>query len=91
LQDKVAIVTGAGSIGPGWGNGKASAVLFAREGAKAFAVDLRRTAAEETKRIIDREGCLSTVHQADVTKSGKVKAFVGAAGVPKPTTLIRGF
>ncbi|RPJ43856.1 MAG: 3-oxoacyl-ACP reductase, partial [Deltaproteobacteria bacterium] len=32
LQDKVAIVTGAGSIGPGWGNGKAAAVLFAREG-----------------------------------------------------------
>ena len=33
LKDKVAIVTGAGSIGPGWGNGKAAAVLFAREGA----------------------------------------------------------
>ena len=34
LQDKVAIVTGCGSVGPGWGNGKAMAVLFAREGAK---------------------------------------------------------
>jgi NAD(P)-dependent dehydrogenase (short-subunit alcohol dehydrogenase family) len=76
LQDKVAIVTGAGSIGPGWGNGKATAVLFAREGAKVFAVDLNRAAAEETKGLIDQEGGLCTVHQADVTKSAEVKAFV---------------
>lgn len=34
LQSKVALIVGAGSIGPGWGNGKAAAVLFAREGAK---------------------------------------------------------
>ena len=39
LQDKVAIVTGAGSVGPGWGNGRATAVRFAEEGAKIFAVD----------------------------------------------------
>jgi NAD(P)-dependent dehydrogenase (short-subunit alcohol dehydrogenase family) len=32
LKDKVALVTGAGSSGPGWGNGKATAVLLAREG-----------------------------------------------------------
>ncbi len=36
----MAIVTGAGSVGPGWGNGKATAVLFAREGAKVLAVDI---------------------------------------------------
>ncbi|RPJ42919.1 MAG: glucose 1-dehydrogenase [Deltaproteobacteria bacterium] len=77
LQDKVAIVTGAGSIGPGWGNGKAAAVLFAREGARVFAVDLNRAAAEETKSLIDQEGGLCTFHQADVTKSAEVKAFVG--------------
>jgi hypothetical protein len=41
LRDRVAIVTGAGSSGPGWGNGKATAVTFAREGAKIFAVDIR--------------------------------------------------
>ncbi len=40
LKDKVAMVTGAGSIGEGWGNGKATAVLFARQGAKVVAVDL---------------------------------------------------
>lgn len=33
LKDKVVLVTGAGSIGPGWGNGKTAAVIFAREGA----------------------------------------------------------
>ena len=49
LKDKVAIVTGAGSIAPGWGNGKATAVLFAREGARVFAVDINQAAVEETK------------------------------------------
>ena len=38
-EGKVAIVTGAGCVGPGWGNGRAIAVLFAQEGAKVFAVD----------------------------------------------------
>ena len=52
LKDKVAIVTGAGSVGPGWGNGKATAVLFAREGAYVFAADINLAAAEETKTII---------------------------------------
>ena len=40
LKDKIAIVTGAGASGPGWGNGKAAAVLFAREGAKVLAADI---------------------------------------------------
>src|SRR3984893_7593169 len=52
LNDKVALVSGAGSSGPGWGNGKATAVLFAREGAKVHAADLKIDAAVETKRII---------------------------------------
>jgi NAD(P)-dependent dehydrogenase (short-subunit alcohol dehydrogenase family) len=40
LKEKVALVSGAGSSGPGWDNGKATAVLFAREGAKIFAADI---------------------------------------------------
>jgi NAD(P)-dependent dehydrogenase (short-subunit alcohol dehydrogenase family) len=56
LNGKIAMVTAAGSSGPGWGNGKATAVLFAREGAKVFAVDLRPEAAEETRSIITDEG-----------------------------------
>ena len=39
LQDKVALVFGAGSSGPGWGNGKAAAVAYSREGAVVVAVD----------------------------------------------------
>jgi NAD(P)-dependent dehydrogenase (short-subunit alcohol dehydrogenase family) len=76
LKDKVAIITGAGSVGPGWGNGKATAVLFAREKAKVFAVDINLPAAEETKAIIDKEGGECVVHQADVSKSEDVKALV---------------
>ena len=48
LKGKVAMVVGAGSIGPGWGNGKATAVTFAREGAQVFCVDRNGAAAEET-------------------------------------------
>ena len=46
LKDKVALIVGAGSSGPGWGNGKCTAVTFAREGAKVMCVDLKRAAAE---------------------------------------------
>ncbi len=76
LEGKVAIVSGAGSVGPGWGNGKAVATLFAREGAKIFAVDLSIEAAGETKRVIDGEGGDCTVHEADVSRNDEVKAMV---------------
>jgi NAD(P)-dependent dehydrogenase (short-subunit alcohol dehydrogenase family) len=76
LEDKVAIVTGAGSAGPGWGNGKATAVLYAREGARVFAVDLNPEAAEETCGIIGEEGGDCTVHSADVSSAGEVEALV---------------
>ena len=56
LKDKVAIVTGAGSRGPGLGNGKATAVLFAREGAKVLCVDAEMARAQETTRMISDEG-----------------------------------
>ena len=56
LKDKVAIVTGAGSRGPGLGNGKATAILFAREGAKVLCVDSEQARAEATLREIRKEG-----------------------------------
>jgi NAD(P)-dependent dehydrogenase (short-subunit alcohol dehydrogenase family) len=77
LKEQVVIVTGAGSSGPGWGNGKAAAILFAREGAKVFAVDVRLEAVQETKQIIDREGGECTSFAADVSKSADVQALVG--------------
>ena len=48
LAQKVAIITGAGCVGPGWGNGRATAVRFAQEGAKVFAVDIHLDAMAET-------------------------------------------
>lgn len=76
LKNMVAIVTGAGSVGPGWGNGKATSVLFAREGAKIYGVDINLKAAEETKAIIDQEGGVCTVQRMDVSKSDEVKSVV---------------
>jgi NAD(P)-dependent dehydrogenase (short-subunit alcohol dehydrogenase family) len=76
LHGKVALVTGAGSIGPGWGNGKAAAVLFAREGAKVLAADLNPKAAEETRAIITSEGGVATAFTCDVSRSDQVEAMV---------------
>lgn len=76
LKGKVAIVTGAGSIGPGWGNGKATAVLFAREGAKIYAVDINANAVEETRSIIAKEGGKCTSQTVDVTNSEQVTDMV---------------
>ncbi|WP_119167960.1 SDR family NAD(P)-dependent oxidoreductase [Algihabitans albus] len=79
LQDKVAIVVGAGSSGPGWGNGKATAALFAREGAKVLCVDRNGAAAEETAGIIAGEGGKATAFAADATDGAQVRAMVEAA------------
>jgi NAD(P)-dependent dehydrogenase (short-subunit alcohol dehydrogenase family) len=78
LERRVALITGAGSIGPGWGNGKATAVLFAREGAKVFAVDLDLEAANETRSLIEGEGGECVTHAADVSKADSVAAMVAA-------------
>jgi NAD(P)-dependent dehydrogenase (short-subunit alcohol dehydrogenase family) len=76
LQGKVAIVTGAGSSGPGWGNGKATAVLFAREGAKVLATDISPAALDETRAIIDGEGGVCATIRADVSAARDVETMV---------------
>jgi len=73
LKNKIAIVTGAGSIGPGIGNGKATAILFAREGARVMAVDLHLEAAKETKKLINDEGGECEAFEADVSKASDCK------------------
>jgi NAD(P)-dependent dehydrogenase (short-subunit alcohol dehydrogenase family) len=78
LKGKTAVVVGAGSIGPGWGNGKATAVTFAREGAQVFCVDRNGAAAEETAGIIASEGGKATAFTADAAKAGDVEAMVAA-------------
>jgi NAD(P)-dependent dehydrogenase (short-subunit alcohol dehydrogenase family) len=59
LEGKVAIITGAGSVGPGWGNGRATAVRFAEEGAKIFAVDRDAERLRETVDAVKRAGARS--------------------------------
>jgi NAD(P)-dependent dehydrogenase (short-subunit alcohol dehydrogenase family) len=76
LEDKIALVFGAGSVGPGWGNGKATAALFAREGAKVVGVDVNPTAAEETRAIIAEAGGTCHAEVADVTKSDQIRTVV---------------
>jgi NAD(P)-dependent dehydrogenase (short-subunit alcohol dehydrogenase family) len=78
LEGKVALVTGAGSSGPGWGNGKAAAVLYAREGARVMCIDIRREAAEETAAIIVSEGGTAIARAADVSSAADVAAMVEA-------------
>ncbi|MBV9358231.1 MAG: SDR family NAD(P)-dependent oxidoreductase [Chloroflexi bacterium] len=79
LDGKVAIVTGAGSSGAGLGNGKATAILFAREGAKVVCVDQQDERAEETRATIADEHGTASVFVADVTKSSGCTAAVRAA------------
>ena len=78
LKGKTAMVVGAGSIGPGWGNGKATAVTFAREGAQVFCVDRNAAAAQETVDIITGEGGKATAFTADVSREAEVEAMVAA-------------
>jgi NAD(P)-dependent dehydrogenase (short-subunit alcohol dehydrogenase family) len=79
LQDKVAIVTGSGSVGPGWGNGKAMSVLFAREGARVVGVDINADAAAATQKIISDEGGSGMTVVADVTCAADVERVVAMA------------
>lgn len=78
LNGKVALVVGAGSVGPGWGNGKATAVIFAREGAKVFCVDRNADAASETVDIITAEGGIAAAYQADIVYADQIAAMVAA-------------
>src|SRR3712207_3045240 len=78
LAGKVAVVTGAGSVGPGWGNGKATAVLLARQGAAVFAIDLQPEAVAETQGIIEGEGGTCVPHRCDMLDSEQVAAAMAA-------------
>jgi NAD(P)-dependent dehydrogenase (short-subunit alcohol dehydrogenase family) len=78
LTGKVAIVTGAGSVGPGWGNGKATAALLARRGARVFAIDVVPEAVGDTASIIAGEGGTCTAHVCDMLDAAAVEAAIGA-------------
>lgn len=76
LQGKVAIVSGAGSRGPMLGTGQATAVLFARQGAKVLLSDLDAERAEKTRAAIESEGGTASVFQADVTREADCRGMI---------------
>jgi len=76
LQDRIAIVTGAGCVGPGWGNGRAIAVRFAEEGARIFAIDRDLDTVRETIDRVKAVGGEIVTHQCDVTDAASVEAMV---------------
>ena len=80
LKGKVAIVTGAGAIPgapdrPPVGNGRAAAMVFAREGAAILAVDTHAESAGETKRMIEKEGGTCSVFLGDISRAADCKAM----------------
>jgi NAD(P)-dependent dehydrogenase (short-subunit alcohol dehydrogenase family) len=79
LAGKVAIVTGAGAAEDGIGNGRAAAILFAREGARVLLVDRKPVLAERTQEMIAAEGGESAAMAADVTSAADCAAMVRAA------------
>jgi NAD(P)-dependent dehydrogenase (short-subunit alcohol dehydrogenase family) len=76
LAGKVALVMGAGSSGPGWGNGKATAARFAEEGAYVVAADYNEAAARETADLIAGKGGKAEAVRCDVTRSDEIAALV---------------
>ena len=80
LKDKIAIVVGAGqSPGEGLGNGRATVLRFAREGAKVLAVDNNFASAEETVAMARRSGGACLAFEADVANETTLVAMVEAA------------
>lgn len=80
LEGKIAIIVGAGqSPGEGIGNGRATVLRFAREGAKVLAVDRNLASAEETASLAKAEGGECVAFEADVTREQTLKAAVAAA------------
>ncbi len=80
LKDRVAIVVGAGqSPGEGMGNGRATALTFAREGARVLCVDHNMASAQETVEMIGAQGSAAIAFKADVTKTADLKAMAADA------------
>src|SRR3954468_3102950 len=82
LKDRVEIVVGAGqSPGEGIGNGRATALTFAREGAHVLCVDHHLESAHETVDLITARQGTAVAFKADVTRNADIKAMVADAHV----------
>ncbi|MEU6540009.1 SDR family NAD(P)-dependent oxidoreductase [Streptomyces sp. NPDC047000] len=75
LAGRIAVISGAGSVGPGWGNGRATAVIFAREGATVYLTDRDKDALEVTAEQVRGEGGTARTHLLDVTEPDAVQAY----------------
>jgi NAD(P)-dependent dehydrogenase (short-subunit alcohol dehydrogenase family) len=76
LKHKVALIVGAGSVGPGWGNGRACAAIFASEGAQVAAADIDKEALEQTLDLVRRDGGQIEGLLCDVTSAESVTELV---------------
>ena len=102
LTGKVALVMGCGAVADGWGNGRATAVLLARQGARVFGTDLALPHAQETARLVRSEGGTCEVMACDATRSdqvadavaqcverfGRIDILVNNAGVTQPAKFL---
>jgi len=79
LQGKTALILGAGCINDGWGNGNATAVTFAREGANIVSVDLDEASAARTAELVQQEGGTAIHVQADVSSQEQTERAVRLA------------
>jgi len=79
LKGKVAIVAGGGASGSVLGNGQATAILFAREGARVLVADAMLERAQATVDLIAKEGGTACALRVDVSKAADCKAMVQAA------------
>jgi NAD(P)-dependent dehydrogenase (short-subunit alcohol dehydrogenase family) len=80
LSDKIAVVVGAGQTpGETIGNGRATAIRFAQEGARVVCVDVNRASAEETVRMLEAEGGAGHVIEADVTRESACESLIAEA------------
>jgi NAD(P)-dependent dehydrogenase (short-subunit alcohol dehydrogenase family) len=78
LAGRVAVVFGGGSVGPGWGNGKAAAVEYARSGAIVAVVDIALAAAEETSDLIAGEDGTALAFRCDVTRPEDIESVIAS-------------
>jgi NAD(P)-dependent dehydrogenase (short-subunit alcohol dehydrogenase family) len=76
LDGRVVFITGAGSVGEGWGNGRSIAVRFAQEGAKVFGVDLHEERMKQTKELIESFGGIFVGESCDVMSSESISQAV---------------
>ena len=80
LDGKCALIVGAGSVGAGWGNGRATAAVMVREGARVFGSDRSDEALAETVRMVEEEaGAKIDTRTADINNTQEIDALVAEA------------